>query len=412
VKVEIINTGTELLLGNVVNTHTKIFGQELFPLGLRINRQVTVPDGAAIRDAIIEAIDRCDILLVTGGLGPTTDDITREVTAELLAMPLVENEEVLQSIKDRCARRGFEFQRRMGRQAMVPKGAQILPNPFGTAPGLYFPRYDTPCLSTPHIFLLPGPPRELRPMFDAHVMPILRAITGQSPDIQCRSYCCVGLGESLVEERIGLRLSTIPNLEVGYCARPNEVDFRLIGKAELLESLDAEVREALGDALVCTGTGKLEDMVVGLLRDRKESVVTAESCTGGLLAHRLTNVPGSSEVFPQGWVTYANAAKIALLGIDPLTLDAVGAVSAEVAGAMAENARSLAGADYGLATTGIAGPGGGSDEKPVGTVFLALAIRGKATVIWRECFPTDRETFKQVATQAVLNRLRLELIHR
>ncbi len=409
-KVEIINTGTELLLGNVVNTHTALFGKGLFPLGLRVARQLTVPDGPAIRDALIEALGRCDILLVTGGLGPTSDDITREITAQLLGLPMEENAEVLQSIKDRCARRGFAFQSRMGRQAMVPVGAEVLPNRFGTAPGLYFPPQDTPSLSTPHIFLLPGPPRELEPMFTSSVLPILVAQIGRAPDIVCRTYRCVGLGESMLEERIGLRLSVLADLEIGYCARPNEVDFRLIGRVALLESLDAEIRAVLGDALIATDDGRLEDLVVELLRSKSATVATAESCTGGLLAHRITNVPGASEVFLQGWVTYANSAKSALLGIPAELIDAKGAVSAEVAGAMAENARAIADADFGMATTGIAGPGGGSEEKPVGTVFLSLARRGKDPIVWRECFPTDRETFKQVATQAVLNRLRMELL--
>ncbi|MFY8215346.1 MAG: competence/damage-inducible protein A [Chthoniobacterales bacterium] len=410
-RVEIINTGTELLLGNVVNTHPVLFGKELFPLGLRVSRQVTVPDGASIRDALIEAVGRCDVLLITGGLGPTTDDMTREITAELLGLELIEDQTVLQSIKDRCARRGFTFQPRMGRQAMVPDGATVLPNHFGTAPGLYFPPQDTPCVRTPHVFLLPGPPRELTPMFESAVMPILRDVAGTPPDIVCRSYCCVGMGESLVEEKIGLRLNQIPELEIGYCARPNEVDFRIIGKSSLLDTLDADIREALGEALISTNSGSLEHTVVSMLREKKYTLVTAESCTGGLLAHRITNVPGASEIFLRGFVTYANSAKVALLGIPPELLESVGAVSGEVAGMMAENARAAANATYGLATTGIAGPGGGSDEKPVGTVFLALAKAGHSPIIWRECFPTDRETFKQVATQAALNRLRLDLLH-
>lgn len=410
-RVEIINTGTELLLGNVVNTHPVLFGKELFPLGLRVSRQVTVPDGASIRDALIESIGRCDVLLVTGGLGPTTDDMTREITAELLGLALIEDQTVLQSIKDLCARRGFTFQPRMGRQTMVPEGATVLPNHFGTAPGIYFPPQDTPCVRTPHIFLLPGPPRELNPMFESSVMPILRDAAGTPPDLICRSYCCVGMGESLVEEKIGLRLSQLPELEVGYCARPNEVDFRVIGKSSLLDTLDAEIRAALGESLISTDSGSLEHSVVSLLREKKRTLVTAESCTGGLLAHRITNVPGASEVFLQGLVTYANSAKVALLGIPPELLESVGAVSGEVAGMMAENARAASNASYGLATTGIAGPGGGSDEKPVGTVFLALAKSGHSPIVWRECFPTDRETFKQVATQAVLNRLRIDLLH-
>jgi len=411
VRVEILNTGTELLLGNVVNTHPVLFGKELFTLGLRVSRQVTVPDGASIRDALIEAIGRCDVLLITGGLGPTTDDMTREITAELLGLALSEDPDVLQSIKDRCARRGFAFQTRMGRQAMVPDGATVLPNAYGTAPGLYLPPLDTPSVRTPHIFLLPGPPRELKPMFESSVLPILRDTAGASPDVTCRTYCCVGMGESLVEEKIGLRLSKITDLEIGYCARPNEVDFRIIGKSALLETMDAEIREALGEALVSTNNDSLEHTVVDLLRKNRRTLATAESCTGGLLAHRITNVPGASEVFLQGLVTYANSAKTALLGIDPSLLESVGAVSSEVAGLMAENVRASANTTYGLATTGIAGPSGGSDEKPVGTVFLALAKAGHSPIVWRECFPTDRETFKEVATQAVLDRLRIDLLH-
>ncbi len=408
--VEVINTGTELLLGNVVNLHLATFGQVLFPLGLRISRQVTVPDGAAIRDALIEAFDRADIVLVTGGLGPTTDDITREVTAELLGLRLVEDETILNGILALCDRRGFAFQPRMGRQAMVPEGATVLQNLHGTAPGLYFPPVEFPSTRTPHVFLLPGPPRELKPMFENEALPILREIVGGLSDVICRSYRCVGIGESLVETRIGLRLSSIAGLEIGYCARSNEVDLRLIGPRALVESLDAEVLAELGTFVASVEGSQLEDVVVTALRTLGRSVATAESCTGGLVAHRLTNVAGASEVFQRGWVTYANAAKIELLGVDAAALATHGAVSELVAGQMAAGARERANADFGLATTGIAGPGGGSDSKPVGTVWLAVAERGRETDVWKEFFPTDRETFKHLASQALLNRLRLRML--
>lgn len=408
-KVELLNTGTELLLGTVMNTHAALLGEALFPLGLRVERQTTVPDGAAIRNALIETFGRCDILLVTGGLGPTTDDISREITAELLGLRLVLDQATLDAIKTRCARRGFAFEDRMARQALAPETATILPNAFGSAPGLYIPPQESPSFRTPHIFLMPGPPRELRPMLEQSVLPMLRDIVGAPPDRVLRTYRCVGLGESVVEARIGLGLSTRPDLEVGYCARPNEVDFRLIGSSALLDSLDPEIRAALGDGLVSVDGGPIEALVIEMLREQQLQIATAESCTGGLLANRLTNVSGASAVFTHGWVTYANEAKASQLGVPMEMIEQHGAVSAEVAGRMAEGARLAADADIALATTGIAGPTGGTAEKPVGTVYLAIARRDAPTDVWRECFPTDRETFKQVATQAILNRLRLAL---
>ncbi len=407
--VEVLNTGTELLLGSVVNTHVAFFGQALFPLGLRLRRQTTVPDGAAIRDALIEIFPRADVLFVTGGLGPTTDDITREVTAELLSRRLVADDEILRAIQERAARRGFPFQERMRRQTMVPIGATVLPNANGTAPGLYLPRTESPTSATPHVFLLPGPPRELRPMFDAHVLPRLRELTSENAAPDCRVYRCVGVGESTVEARIGLRLSKMPALEVGYCARPNEVDFRLIGAPALLDEIEPDVLAALGDSLVSRDGDSLEIVVVEKLRLRRATLATAESCTGGLLANRITNVPGASEVFGAGWVTYANEVKTAALGVDAGLIAEHGAVSEPVARQMAEGARARANADFALATTGVAGPGGGTETKPVGMVFLALAERGKTTAVWREFFPTDRATFKDLATQAALDALRRRL---
>jgi len=402
--VEVLSTGTELLLGSVVNTHAAYFGGALFPLGLRLARQTTVPDGAPIRDAFIEAFPRCDVLLVTGGLGPTTDDVTRELAAELLGRRLVEDPEVLRAIQARCDRRGFAFQERMRRQTMVPEGATVLPNDHGTAPGLYLPADRTP-----HVFLLPGPPRELRPMFENYVLPRLRELAAGSTAAEARVYRCVGIGESMVEARIGLRLSEIPGLEVGYCARPNEVDFRLIGAPALLAELEPQVLAELGEFIVSHAGESLEAVVVEKLRAQGCSIATGESCTGGLLAHRLTNVPGASEIFGAGWVTYANEVKVAQLGVDAALLAEHGAVSEPVARQMAEGARERAGADFALATTGIAGPGGGTPEKPVGTVWLALAERDQPTVAWRAFFPTDRATFKDLATQAALDALRKRL---
>jgi nicotinamide-nucleotide amidase len=407
--VEVLNTGTELLLGSTLNTHLAYLGRTLFSSGLRISRQTTVPDGEMMKDAFSEAFCRCEILIVTGGLGPTTDDITRECLAELLELPLLPNHEVLESIQRRCARRGFAFQERMRRQAMVPEGAIVLPNDYGTAPGLYVAPRERGGAFTPHVFLLPGPPRELRPMFEAHVMPRLRDMQDLAQAPMSRVYRCVGIGESLVEARIGMRLIEIHGLEVGYCARPNEVDLRLIGATSLLDQVEPLVLEELGEFIFSSAEEELENVVVAALRERGMWLATAESCTGGLLANRVTNVPGASEVFSAGWVTYANEIKTAQLGVQADLLETVGAVSESVARQMAEGALLRSGADFALSTTGIAGPGGGTDEKPVGTVFLALAQKGRETTAWREFFPTDRATFKELVTQSALNALRKRL---
>ena len=404
--VEVLNTGTELLLGNVTNTHLPYFGQKLFPLGLRIARQTTIPDGAAIRQGLLEAFERCDVLLVTGGLGPTTDDITREISAELLGLRLLESEEVVAAITARLARRNIPFRERMRRQAMVPEGATVLPNDNGTAPGLYLPAFQTPALATPHLFFLPGPPRELKPMFENYALPILRGICGDIPDCECRTYHIVGMGESTVEEVVGLGLSQRGDIEVGYCARPNEVDLRLIAPRWKLEEVEVLVLAAVGTHLVSRKGEAIEELVVARLRELHKTLATAESCTGGLLAHRITNVPGASEILPAGYVTYANEEKTRAIGVPAELIATHGAVSEPVARAMAEGAVHTAGTDFGIGITGIAGPTGGTEEKPVGTVFIAMAQQGRETLCQREKFPTDRETFKELATQTALDMLR------
>ena len=402
--VEVINTGTEVLLGHVLNTHLRFLAEALFPLGLRIGRQVTVPDGLVIREALVEAAARAEILLVTGGLGPTTDDITRDVVADWLGLRLVHDEEIMRAITERFARRGLALSARIGLQALRPPEATVLPNEHGTAPGLYLP----PTARSPHLFLLPGPPRELHPMFTASVLPILQKVLPPRPELAMRNYRTAGLGESAVEELVGAPLLAL-GLEVGYCARPGEVDLRLIGSAEALARAEKIVAAQLGAQLVSRDQSSLEKVIVDRLSARGETLATAESCTGGLLAHRVTNVPGASAVFLEGFVTYANEAKTRALGVDAALLRAHGAVSREVAAAMAEGARTAAGVDHALATTGIAGPGGGSDAKPVGTVFIALATKLGPTTVEQHRFPTDRETFKDLTAQTALDLLRRRL---
>ena len=411
-RIEVLNTGSELLLGSVRDAHLSWFGKELFPLGLRIARQTTVPDGAPIRDALLEAFARTDVIIVTGGLGPTTDDITRELVAEFLGRKMLPHPETLERIKERCRRRGFEFQSRMERQAMAPKGATVLPNENGTAPGLYLPAVEGISWSSPHLFLLPGPPRELQPMASAHVLPVLRELAQRDSGgilQECRIYKVVGMGESMVEAKIGLELSKRGDLEVGYCARPNEVDFRLIGSRDILDQVEPSVLAVVGDYLVSGDEKSMEEIVVHLLAERGVTLSTAESCTGGHLANRLTNVPGASKVFLEGFVTYSNRSKSDLLGVDSVLIESHGAVSEPVVRAMAEGALKKSGSRYAIATTGIAGPDGGTLEKPVGTVWIALAEEGGVTQAWKETIPADRITFKQVVSQSALDRLRKRL---
>ena len=404
-RVEILNTGTELLFGSVINTHLSYLAQQLFPLGLRVQRQLTIPDGDSIGDAIIESARRCEVILVTGGLGPTTDDITREIVSELTGRPLRLDDSILQKISQRFKKRGLTMTDRTARQAFVPDGATELANDHGTAPGLYLPAQN----GIPHLFLFPGPPRELRPMFKTYALPILRSLVGNH-DLDARTYRTTGLGESQVERIIGERLLTIPGLELGYCARMGEVDVRVIGSQLAVKAASELIERELGDYIVTTEDKELEDIVVELLTMKKATLAIAESCTGGLLASRITDVPGSSLVFIEGNVTYSNEAKTRTLSVSPELLSTVGAVSEEVARAMAGGALKRSGATYALSTTGIAGPGGGTDLKPVGTVFIGLASRGGATLVEKEFFPTDRPSFKRICTQHALEMIRRKLL--
>ena len=408
-RVALLNTGTELLLGDVQDAHLAFIAREILSLGLRIEERRTVGDTEAIRHTLAELFSGCEILFVTGGLGPTADDITREMVADLLGLELQNSPDLLSSLRQRLRVRGIKWTSGIARQADVPTGAEVLSNQNGSAPGLYLRANINVRIQSPHLFLLPGPPRELQPMFRAFVMPILRSIVPASALIERRLYKIADKGESLVEEAIGDRVLAVPGIELGYCARPGEVDVRIVGKAKAVEQADAIIRSTLGSSVFSAADETLEEVIVKLLVGRNQTLAVAESCTGGLLANRVTNVPGASEVFLAGYVSYANQAKINMLDVDSHLIEKYGAVSEQVALALAENARRCAGSDYALATTGIAGPGGGSPEKPVGTVYVALAGSGE-TIVKKLFFPTDRETFKQIATQAALELLRRRLI--
>lgn len=408
-KAVLLNTGTELLAGDVHDTHLAFIAREIFSLGLRIEERRTVGDGPAIGETLRELFSRAEIIFVTGGLGPTSDDITRDVVAKLLGLELHENAELLASLKKRLKARRIKWVSSIARQTQVPEGAQILPNENGSASGLYLKARTNPQIRSPHIFLLPGPPRELQPMFRESVMSILRSIVKGPPRFERRFYKIACMGESLIEEAIGKKILAIPGIELGYCARPGEVDVRIIGERGALDQADQIIRAELGDSIFTAGDESLEQVLVAFLAKRKGTLAVAESCTGGLLANRITNVPGASVVLLAGYICYANEAKIDILGIDPKLIEEHGAVSEPVARVMAEGARKRAGSTYALATTGVAGPSGGSDEKPVGTVYVALASETE-TKIEKLFFPSDRETFKQLVAQAAFEMLRRKLI--
>ncbi|MES2708995.1 MAG: CinA family nicotinamide mononucleotide deamidase-related protein [Verrucomicrobiota bacterium] len=414
-RLEVINTGTELLLGSTLNTHLGFLGETLLPLGLRVGRQVTIPDGEIIREAVMETIGRAEIVIVTGGLGPTSDDITRELTAELLGLPLEENQDVMEDILVILRRRNRELSGQTRRQAMVPRGATVLANAWGTAPGLYLPPHPVPAAGgrlSPHLILLPGPPRELHPMVREIVVPLLREICeGHTVIRGMKNFRIANLGESQVAAAVEEPITSLGEVELGYCARAGEVIVRVLGTPEQLAAAETIVSAAFPANYFSSQEFPLEHTVVNLLARMGQTVATAESCTGGFVAHRITNIPGSSAVIPLAYVTYANEAKIDILNVPVDLLAANGAVSAEVCAAMAEGCRAAAGTDHALAITGIAGPGGGSDAKPVGTVFIGLASRGVTKpVVEHHVFNVERETFKQLASQIALDLLRRRLI--
>ncbi len=408
VKIEIINTGTELLLGNTLNTHGAWFGRELFKLGLRIDRQTTVPDGDAIRDSLQEALGRADVVIVTGGLGPTSDDLTREITAEVLGLELITDEAAMRSLEGFFALRDKPMAEANRKQALCPVGADILPNPNGTAPGVYVP----PRLngrSNCAVFLLPGPPRELYPMYHAEITPRLRALAGVELAHDALVLKFTGIGESDFHQGIDAQLAAVVGLEYGYCAHIGEVDLRLIGTEAALAAGRKIAMEHFEQYLISDDESSLEKTVVRMLAERGMTFATAESCTGGLIANRITNVPGSSEVFTHGFVTYANEAKSGMLGVAAEDIEKHGAVSEVVARAMADGALRVSGASIAVAVTGIAGPGGGSEEKPVGTAWIAVAIQGGLTESFSVYHPRNRKDFKLAVSQGALEAVRRRL---
>jgi nicotinamide-nucleotide amidase len=432
VNIELLNTGSELMLGRVLNTHQQWLCRHLADLGYVVTRQVAVPDTAPdIQSAVREALGRADLIVTTGGLGPTSDDLTRDLIAQLLGKKLRLDDAVLDHIKRRFAARNLPMPKNNEVQALVPEGALVLANPNGTAPGLAMKitpsegrvirvpnqvgdSQSSP-LRTQWLVMLPGPPRELRPMFDNFVVPLLRREFPLDALFVCRTLRTSGIAESLVQEKIAARLNPFAaaGLEIGYCARTGQVDVRLSARGgngkEIVRAAEAIVQKILGAQIYGFDDEEMETAVVRLLTGRKKTLALAESCTGGCISHRVTNVPGASVVFPGGFVTYSNESKQKFLGVRAETLVAHGAVSEAVAREMAEGARSQLGADFALAVTGIAGPGGGTKEKPVGTVFIGLA-GDFGTVVERKLNPFERGTFKEVTAWQALEMLRLRLV--
>lgn len=408
-RIEILNTGTELLLGNTVNTHAAWFGRELFKLGLRISRQVTVPDGDAIREAIEESLGRADVLIVTGGLGPTSDDLTREIAAEVLGLELIEDEAAMRSLEAFFAKRGKPMAESNRKQALIPVGADVLPNPNGTAPGVYVP----PRLngrSRCAVFLLPGPPRELYPMYQAEVPHRLKVLFGIASAPDCLELKFTGIGESDFHQAVDAQLAAIDGLEFGYCAHIGEVDLRLIGSSQVLTAARALVLSHFDACLISDDGSSLEEVVVWLLRERGMTLATAESCTGGLISNRITDVPGASAVFTHGFITYANEAKTQMLDVPAELIASHGAVSEAVACRMAAGALEASGADLAVAVTGIAGPDGGTEGKPVGTAWIGVGVKGKAVRAFRVYHPRNRHDFKLAVSQSALEALRREMV--
>ena len=400
-RLELINTGSELLLGFNLNSHLSYIGRKLAELGLRLDRQTTVGDDRAeMRAVLAEAFQRSEILLITGGLGPTSDDFTRDIVAELLARPLQRDETVAEVIATRLRKRGLQLADSFFVQALVPAGARVLPNAHGTAPGLVIDHAGK------LVVLLPGPPRELQPMFTEQVLPLLRPFAA---DLVCCTLKTVCLPESLVEAKVAPTLAGLAALEIGYCARPGEVEVRVVADRQTAAVAEQRIRTALGDAIIGDAEARLEAVVVQSLAAAHRTIATAESCTGGLIANRLTSVSGSSDVFLNGWVTYSNAAKQRDLGVRQETLEKFGAVSEQVAREMAEGARQHSGADYALSATGIAGPTGGTAEKPVGLVFIGFATPERTTA-YRHLVQFERETFKAFVAQLALDLVRRELL--
>jgi nicotinamide-nucleotide amidase len=407
---EIIAIGSELLTPDRADTNSLWLTEKLNSIGIEVKLKTIVgDDDARLEETIKDALRRSRVVITTGGLGPTEDDITRKIAARALGRRLMLNEKVLEEIRTRFLRHGRTMPEINSRQAMVIEGATVLDNPNGSAPGMLI-EHDGRVVA-----LLPGPPREMRPMYEAFVQPKLMAKAGDVRVVR-RVLRVSGLGESAIDERIAPIYTQYKNPQTTILFNRSEVEIHLTAQAKteqdaelLLDGLAGQIEERLGHSIFAFRGETMEEIVGLRLAVGGFSLALAESCTGGLISERITNVAGSSVYFKEGVVTYSNDAKIRSLGVPAEMIREHGAVSAQVAEAMAEGVRQRADTDFGLSVTGIAGPGGGSEEKPVGLVYIALADDAH-TEHRKIVLPGDRELIRWRASQAALDLLRRRLI--
>ena len=403
---EIIAVGSELLTPYRLDTNSLFLTAELNRLGFHVRRKSVIGDrDDDLRDVFMHALERVDVVVSCGGLGPTEDDRTREIVAEALGRKLKRNDEILREIQERFRKFGRTMPEVNTRQALVPEGAEPLENTRGTAPGLWLETGGKV------IVLLPGPPTELQPMFVREVKPRL-ARRGANLRLYTRDLRITGLPESDVDQRVASIYTQYAGTETTILASPGEIQLHPrvwsedeVAATKLLDEMVKRFALALGENLFSTSGETLEDVIAKDLQEHRATVAVAESCTGGMLAARLTNVPGSSSYFLGGVVSYSNDLKSAWVDVPKELIEAKGAVSSEVALAMADGIRRRTGATLGVGVTGIAGPGGATPEKPVGLVHIAVADE-KGTKERNFRFPGDRDRIRHQATQASLDMVR------
>ncbi len=377
---EILAVGTEILMGEIANTNAEYLSERLADMGINVYRHTVVGDNRdRLKRAVIEALTRADILITTGGLGPTPDDLTKETLAECMGAKLVLDEESLDRMKAYFAKTNREMPENNIKQAMMPEGSVILQNDHGTAPGCIMTN------GTKTIIMLPGPPVEMRPMFEAGAAEYLKGLSGQI--FYSRVYRLFGIGESAAAERLDDLMENSQNPTVAPYAKTGEVRIRVTARCEnaaegeeIISTVRDEIYSQVGEYIYSDDGKSLCETVVARLTERGMTVTTAESCTGGYIAKQITDVAGASEVFKEGFVTYSNEAKMKYLNVSADTLAEHGAVSRETAYEMASGLKTATGADIAAAVTGIAGPGGGTPEKPVGLVYAAVAHAGGVEV--------------------------------
>lgn len=428
-KAEIIAVGTELLMGHVVNTNAAEIALMLEGIGIGTYYHTVVGDNEKrLSDVFSTAVSRADVIVVSGGLGPTEDDLTRETVSSVLGRTLHRDDDWARHLEELFIRHRWgssssaPLPTNNYRQAMVPEGGVLLPNDRGTAPGIWL-AHTVHTEETPReilVALVPGPPREMRGLMQSTVVPRLQRIAeerGLTGVLVSKVLRVIGLGESRVAELLSDLLAQQTNPTIAPLAQPGEVSLRITARSasrstadRLIAETKQQIYEILGAAIYGEDDTSLEKVVGELLLVRGFTLATAESCTGGLLGDRITDIPGSSAYFNGGIVSYSNTAKVALLGVKERDIESHGAVSEAVAQAMAEGVRERLGSDYGIGITGIAGPTGGSEEKPVGLTYIAVAGPGESGVCREYVFPGERTVVKRRAAQTALSLLRAALL--